>query len=704
MPHLKKQTHVHIDSINVDSLALVHQNIPKEKQKVGKRLPFFYFWIKDHFYQRSPENFKHTTWSFSDDPKPIARNKDLKQKLTENKPDVIGLGIYSWNIDVMLKNAKWYRKNNPNAIIVAGGPSAEATKEFLQKNPVIDLVILGPGVEIFRRVIDSQIEGNPVTRLDGVSYLKNNNVIKNKSLPRQHDPLLINFVENFRDEIKDVIESYQKNYNSVIFQTYFLHGCPYSCSFCEQGTALWTKINRRPLEHLYKEIDFLNEFKNVQYEFLDQNFGIVREYIDLMKYFIKKNVDHNIKLGYFTMAKNNIDTVFELLELIHSSGTPQFMPRHVYIALQDTNPEVLKLNGRPMSNEFEKIEKFKEVTKYEKYNLNQVDIILGLPGQSYESLAVTLYDLFHHNLLSQVPPNLYRVQPNTTLTAEDNKIYYKKQKVWHRGINSEDGMKYIEFDRVDYSLGESWVEYLVESDTINSTEIISAYYMWILVTHVSGLTRWIDTPFNYLKNYHGKTDKDLIKTITKFFNPLNRHLLPDCVKQDLNYLCRWFTGKDKFLMRRDNNNLGYLVQPTMAKYRFHFNNVEMSDLFHRIFIDMIGNDDALLHDIMKWQRFLTFSPEKKNTSMISYNYDDIAEKKFDVYYLSKYKLDFDTLDHDQIIEKFKNLEHIHFIPEITWENVDPKLQKPLDLKHYDDSRIQSIHTSQVNIHKGYIHD
>ena len=69
--------------------------------------------------------------------------------------------------------------------------------------------------------------------------------------------------------------------------------------------------------------------------------------------------------------------------------------------------------------------------------------------------------------------------------------------------------------------------------------------------------------------------------------------------------------------------------------------------------------------------------------MVSYNYDDIAEKKSDVYYLSKYKLNFDTLEHDQIIEKFKNLEHIHFIPEITWEKVDPKLQKPLDLKHYE---------------------
>ena len=679
-----KRTHIHIDAINVDSLTLVGKNIPKEKQIVSKRLPFFYFWIKDHFFQRSPENFKNTTWSFSDDPTPIAQNKNLRKKLTENEMDVIGLGVYLWNIDVMLENAKWYRKNYPNAIIVAGGPSAEATKEFLQKNTAIDIVILGPGVEIFRRVIDSQMEGKPVTNLEGVSYLKDGNVIKNKPLNRRHDPLLINFVENFRDEVADLIKLYQKDYKEIIFQSYFLHGCPYSCSFCEQGTSLWTKVNRRPLEHLYKEIDFLVQFKNIELEYLDQNFGIVKEYLDLMKYFIKKNTNHNVRLAQLTMAKNNIDVVFELLEMIHSSGSIQSMPHLAYLALQDTNPEVLKLNGRPMSNEFEKIEKFKEVTKYQKYKLNHVDIIIGMPGQSYESLSVTFYDLFHHNLYSHNPPNLYRVQSNTTLTAEDNKIYYKKQKAWHRQTHVN-GMKIIEFDGIDYSQSPNYVEYLVESATINSTEIVSAYYMWTLVTYVSGLTRWIDTPLNYLKNYHGKTDKDLIKSFSKFFNPQNRHLLPDCVVQDLHYFNRWFTGKDKFLMRRDNDNLGYLGMTYMSRYRFHFNYVEMSDLMHRIFIDVIGHDDDLLHDIMKWQNFLTLYPGKQDTSKVTYNYDDIANKKFDVYYLSKFKLEFDTLARDQMIEKFRNLEQVNPIPEITFEEADPTLQQPLDIKHYDDA-------------------
>lgn len=684
---MKNRTHIHIDAINVDSLDLMHKDIPLDEQSASKRLPFFYFWLKDHCFQRSPENFKHTSWSFSDDPKPIEENKQLQDKLKKEKPDIIGLGIFIWNIDVMLKNAEWYRKNNPDAIIIAGGPSAEATKEFMKNNPAIDLVILGPAIEIFKNVIDCRIENKEWNELQGVSYLSGDEVIRNPSLPRRHDPLLINFVENFREELTDLIHEYKKKYKSITFQSYFLHGCPYSCSFCEQGTSLWTKINRRPIENLYKEIDFLVQFEDMQYEILDQNFGIVKECIDLIKYFINKNVDNNVALAHLTMAKNNIDNVFEILDLIYSSGTPQKMPRQAYIALQDTNPDVLRLNGRPPSNEFEKIEKFKEITKFQRYNLNEVDIILGLPGQSYESLAVTLYDLFHHNLLSQDPPNLYRVLPNTTLSAEDNKIWYRKQKVWTRSTNNDGGIKFIEFDGIDHSQSQTWLEYLVESETINPEELMTAYYMFILVKHVSGMTRWIDTPLNYLKNYHDKSDRDLIKSIAKFFHPQNRHLLPECVVQDIKYLVRWITGEDKFLMRRDNDNLGFLLLPTMAQYRFHFNYEEMSTLFHKIFVDVAGKDDQLLHEIMKWQKFLTLFPGKTDTISISYNYDDVAEKKSETYYLSKFTLEFDTLEREKIIEKFHRRQSLHYIPNIKYEDVLPGTQKPLELSTLDHARV-----------------
>ena len=65
--------------------------------------------------------------------------------------------------------------------------------------------------------------------------------------------------------------------------------------------------------------------------------------------------------------------------------------------------------------------------------------------------------------------------------------------------------------------------------------------------------------------------------------------------------------------------------------------------------------------------------------MVSYNYDDIAKKTSDVYHLSEFNLNFDTLDRDRIIEKLKKLKHIHLIPEIKWKEIDTSMQKPLDI-------------------------
>ena len=59
-------------------------------------------------------------------------------------------------------------------------------------------------------------------------------------------------------------KKYHKDYKQVILGTYFMFGCPYSCSFCEQGTSLWKNVTRRPIEQIFKEVDFLLGFKNVQ--------------------------------------------------------------------------------------------------------------------------------------------------------------------------------------------------------------------------------------------------------------------------------------------------------------------------------------------------------------------------------------------------------------------------------------------------------
>jgi len=691
--------------MNHDSRLLVGKNIPKDQQVPGKRLPFFYLWMKDHYLQTSSKNFKSTAWSFNDDPRIIRENTDAQDKFLKQVPDIIGLGLYSWNKDILLDNARWYREQNPDALIIAGGPVAEATKEFFQKNEMIDMVILGPGIEIFKNVMDCVVEGRSTEHLQGITYMKSGELIKNPSLPKKHQPLLINWAVNLREEAIQLINEYHRIYDRVIVSTYFLHGCPYSCSFCEQGLPEWTKLNQRPIENLYKEIDLLCELsdndsqhQNIELEFIDANFGITKDYLDIMKYFLDKNmvIDNKLILGNQAFAKNNVDTVFEIHRMIRESKMPRHkLPWQGYIALQDTNPEVLKLNGRPPSKEWEKLTEFKKLTSNDKYKFNEVDLMLGLPGQSYESLSVTLYDVFEHHLFPAGAPHLYTVLPNTPLTLNGLPEDIVVTDVWERQY-TDAGVTTIDFDEKDYTNELYSIPYLSKTGTLSTHELMTIFYLFMFLGHARSHTRWIDTPLAYMKNYHGKSNKDFIKMVVKHFHPMNQHRLPDSIREDIKYLTKWLSGEDKLFMRRDNDDQGFLLFETIGKYRFHHSYNDTSALFYRIFADTIGKETDMLKQIMDWQDFITWWPGKKDTTWITYNYDDVASKnskKDSVFYLSKFTTRFKGTSKEEILQKYKDKRPTDVIPNLLFESIPDEEQKPLNIE----TAVKNIEVSNVSV-------
>lgn len=646
------------------------------KGRREKRFPLIYFWLKDYYYQQASKNFKKTNWFYSDESVPISQDPAMQEKLKAAPPDVVGLSMYLWNEDLLLDNARWIKENFPDTLIVASGPNADASVEFLTKNWFVDVVVLGPGAEVFRRIVDAQIDGKDYRDVDGVSYLQDNRVVKNKPVPRNQDPLILDYVNNFGDEVKHLLDQYFKRYTTVIFPTIFIQGCPYSCSFCEQGTSLWTKINKRDIKKLYSEIDLLRNYPNVIYEFADANFGIVPEYENILDYIIEKNESGQFTMKRPPMAKNNVDVTYNLIgkmienKLLNNNN-------YGYIALQDTNPEVLKLNGRPVSKEFEKIEKFKEFTKNQEHKVNRVDIILGMPGQSFDSISKTISDLLKHELLSHDLPQFYTIFPNTTLTSPDNTIYYKYNKVHARtmlGYNTG----YVDEPGTDENLN---FKYITDTATINSQELITSFYMFVLLSHTYGFLGWLRTPLNYLKNYHGISSDQFVEKFTRSFHPDNRDSLPECMQKDLSSLHRWFVGEDKFLQRKDNRNLNYLTPKKISIYRFHSSYDEVSEFFKSIFVDLIGNN-KILDDLMLWQgaKTLKFDSSKYSHSIVSYNYDDIALAKEQKYYKSKFEFDFGNIDLDYMYNQIVNVENLNYIPVTQVYEIDPSEQVELDKK------------------------
>jgi len=648
-------------------------DISSRSGRIEKRFPLIYFWLKDYYFQQSPENFKKTSWSFNDELLKIQDNTDLQIKLKENPPDIIGLSLYLWNEDVLLNNARWIKQHFPNCLIIAAGPNADTRIEWMSEHTYIDIAVPGPAAETFRRILDAQLDKDSVHDIAGVNYFNGTDVIRNAAVPRNQDPLILNYVNNFREEVVDLLDEYTSKYSSVIVLTMYMQGCPYSCSFCEQGTSLWTKVLTRDIQHIYDEIDLLAQYPNMMYEFADANFGIVPAYETIIDYIIE-NGNGNITMKKPPFAKNNVDHTFHLMDKMINAEI-YYNDHYGNLTLQDPNPEIVKMNGRPFSKEYEKIIAFQEYTRDEEHKMGQVEIILGMPGQSYDTLTGSLYELVKNNLLSHYLPYFYLVFPNTVLTSpgstvniQSNKVFVRRERAFTKGFLDP----LIDTAQIGYNQ-------IVSTDTITSKELISSHYHWTLMCHLYGFLGWIRTPIHYIKAYHNISNKEFIQEYTSRFHPSNWQNLPDSIRLDLQASHRWLIGDDKLIQRKDNTGQYFLAPRRISQYRFHANYDDFHTLLISIFEKLIGTNDKHFYELMKWQgaKVLSFDNHSHSNKILSYNYDDIAQDKSESYWKSSWSFDHSTQD---LTEKMINLIDIDYIPQMNIEEISPDLQVELKLK------------------------
>ncbi len=646
-----------------------------------KRFPLIYFWLKDYYFQRSPGNFaKIKDWSFSDDPTPIKDNPALQQQLFNTPPDIVGFSLYLWNESVLLENAEWIKQNFPKCIIVAGGPNADTREAWMREHHYIDAVVPGPAAETFRLIVDTHLVGGNITKVAGVNHWNGHSCVRNSPVPRSEDPLVLDYVTNFNDEVRTLLDQYTKDYNKVVFLTMYIQGCPYSCSFCEQGTSLWTKIHKRDITKLYKEIDLLAEYNNCVYEFADANFGIVPEYEDILDYVIE-NAQGKLSFRKPPLAKNQIEFTTYLMQKMEDSGIYDDDEAGNYgkITLQDPNPEIVKMNGRPFNKEYEKIKAFQAFTKNDEHKTGQIEIILGMPGQSYNTLTDSLHELQKNDLLSHFLPFWYLIFPNTVLTSPGNTYQFKSNKNY---IRSERHYSRSLLDQPGDSAQITW-NHMIETETLTTEELAASWYHWTMMCHTYGFLGWMRTPINYLENHHGVSSHEFIKAYTRQFHPSNWKNLPDSFRLDLELYVHWLTGKNKLYQRYDNTGT-YPINPRrVSQYRFHASPDDFMTIFSNIFHSLINvQKDPNIKDLFRWQRakimnFDTGHKQRMN-KIISYNFDDVAFNQDEKYYKSIWQFKWPKED---VYNLTLGLKKVQFIPSVIWEELkDESLQQELKQK------------------------
>lgn len=316
----------------------------------------------------------------------------LIQALRNNPPDVLMLSNYVWNEALSRAFFRLAKQANPKVLTVMGGPNIPIEPDrqiaYVDQFPEIDVYITGEAdfaasqlVSVFQdcgldhkvfgaRGMQSSIYRNPEGQL-----------VRSATKPRHREvneipsPWLTGIQDEFFDgRLAPMIETNR--------------GCPFTCTFCAQGTSWYSKVHNFDLDRMKDEIHHIA--KQIQLKspkmgtlrIADSNYGMFERDIEISGYIGQMQRDYGWPTFIdATTGKNRPERIIKSVEQVSGALV-------LYQAVQSLDENVL----RKIKRDTIKLDAYKALEVHMRgRGLKSIsDLILGLPG---ESLVTHLHGL-----------------------------------------------------------------------------------------------------------------------------------------------------------------------------------------------------------------------------------------------------------------------------------------------------------------------
>ncbi|HLJ14274.1 MAG TPA: cobalamin-dependent protein [Bryobacteraceae bacterium] len=235
-----------------------------------------------------------------------------------DKPDVVGFSCYVWNFRRHMKIAELVRRRFPECLVVAGGPHIpDRSAHFFERYPFVDLLIHGEGEHQFVEVLRERLLEKPNwSGIEGISFAAGGHSVKIESdgAPAQrHIQLDSPYLRGYLQNSIDLCHERDVRFYAL-WETN--RGCPYSCTFCDWGSATMSKIRMFPDAQIYSDIEYFGRQHVPNVFICDANFGILPRDVEIARRFAAARV----RYGYpqqirVNFAKESNDRVFEISKI-----------------------------------------------------------------------------------------------------------------------------------------------------------------------------------------------------------------------------------------------------------------------------------------------------------------------------------------------------------------------------------------------------
>lgn len=384
-------------------------------------------------------------------PAPYKFNKytNVQEILDEiGQNEIYLFSSYIWNYEVCDQLALLIKEKYPTSICVLGGPQIGTNDPlFLINRSMYDFILkpTKPGEVFVQELIDSYFEfsGNP--DIESLSWELRSS--------KQCDQFMPDYsvYEEHIDYLKEIRNYARKNELEPFCIIETTRGCPYACVYCEWGGGIDSKIYKKPIEIVKKDLLALKKagFRDVY--LTDANFGAFKDRdIEIFKFAWENSVNcTDISTMKSKDLKRRIDLVdawFDVVgsgpekhspiinskegghilvigsgEALEFSGEQQYISIVPTVSIQSISDEAMKVAKRADLSFEDKIKLSEHIHKRcheEGYPVPAIELIMGMPGSTLDDFYAEWEIMWNFKAWTSYRHD-YMFLPDSDLTQKD---------------------------------------------------------------------------------------------------------------------------------------------------------------------------------------------------------------------------------------------------------------------------------------------
>ena len=398
--------------------------------------------------------------------------------------DILLCSCYVWNWEITIHLAKQVKKINPNCLIIFGGPQVpEDTTGFFEKHPFVDILVHGEGEKIIENIFNTYLDDKDFSNVKGITTKEFKTTFEGRinDLDILPSPYLTSNIWELVEKVEGVkwICSWETH-----------RGCPYLCTFCDWGSATFTKMRKFSEERLFKELEWFAENKIGYIDCCDANFGIfferdLRLGRKLKELALTKKFPQTFQQSW---AKNSSEKIIPIAKELQEGG----LLTAVTLSVQSLDENTLDIIKR----ENMKFDKFSNLSnQFRQQGLpTYSEFIRGLPGETLETFKRGLEQLIGESKIDTIYIFHCIILPNAPMNIPEYREKYK--------IKTVRSPIYLGHSSVNNRTMEEYENVVISTSSATEEDIQEMYlYSWVILSmHGFGILEYVS---RYYKKAHG---------------------------------------------------------------------------------------------------------------------------------------------------------------------------------------------------------